>query len=387
MAQTYDYQGSVAQKYILFVTSIVLTTVPGANFYATEIFIDSADAAANFVAAPAVDTVTQITAQNYKSVLLGSMLSWLTGLYAIPGNVTALVYMVTFTNGSFSGSGSTSADLGSQYVTFNQYGYFKLAYSTAYKQQANQQLAALCVGDALSQFVFGSNDGTFLTGATGTEANWFKSKSLDVPFIYHWDTRYNPALVQLGATLGVVNGTGTPVGNKLDMLAVAGYGASGSGSAGIANLTAAQIGYAQGSNIAFFTTVGDGTGNVVAEGGAGNNGAWVSMIAKTVKWQANWLVNYIDTVAAITVASFLTATPQSGFKNNDTYQGVLNLLKVQLNRFAGIGRLLNVLILAPPFSELPAVSGGAITVPNAWSAIYADNVRSVTVYGTLTIAV
>ena len=386
MAQTYDYQGSVAQKYILFVTSIVLTTVPGANFYATEIFIDGADAAANFVSAPAVDTVTQITAQNYKSVLQGSMLSWLTGFYSIPGNVTALVYMVTFTSGSFAGSGSTSADLGSQYVTFNQYGYFKLIYSSAFKQQANQQLAALCVGDPLSQFMFGSNDGTFLTGAVGTEANWFKSKSLDVPFIYHWDSRYNPALVQLGATLGVVNGTGTPVGNKLDFLAIPGYGASGSGSAGIANLTAIQLGYAVGSNIAFFTTVGDGSGNVVAEGGAANNGAWNSMIADTMKWQAQWLVNFIDTVAAINATAFLVKTPQSGFKNNDTYQGILNILKVQLNLFAGIGRLLNVLILAPPFAQLPAAAGGVITVPNAWSATYADNVRQVTVYGTLTIA-
>jgi hypothetical protein len=31
-------------------------------------------------------------------------------------------------------------------------------------------------------------------------------------------------------------------------------------------------------------------------------------------------------------------------------------------------------------------SGGVITVPNAWSATYADNVRQVTIYGTLYIA-
>jgi len=381
MAQIYDYQGSIAQKYVLFITTQVLNTIPGQNFYAVEVFIDSADAAANFVAAPAVDTVTQITAQNYQSLLQGSMLSWMTGFFAVPANVTALAYFVTFTNGGFAGSGSTSADLGSAYVTFDQYGYFKLVYSSAFKKAANLQLAALCAGDSLSQFMYGSNDGTFLTGAAGTEAGWFKTAGLDVPFVYHPNALYNPALVQLGATLGIANSTGTPVGDKLDMLAIGGsFGPSMSGS-----MLALQVGYAAGSNIAFFSYVGDSTGNVAVEGGVSNNGAWVSTVKANIQWQATWLVNYIDTVTAINVASFLTRTPTSGFKNNDTYQGVLNLLKVQLNRFSGT-RLLNVLILAPPFGQLPAASGGVIVVPQAWSATYADNLRKSTVYGTLTIA-
>jgi hypothetical protein len=375
----YDYQGSLAQKYIQFVTSIVLTTVPGQNYYAALIFIDSADAAANFVAAPAVDTITSVTAQNYTSLLTGSMLSWMTGFYSIPANQVSTVYFVSFTSGSFSGSGSTSADLGSQFATFDQYAYFKLIYSSAYKKAANLQLATLCVGDPLSQFLFGSNDGTFLTGAAGTEAGWFKTAGLDVPFIYHWDSRYNPALVQLGATLAIANSSATPVGNKLDWLAIANFTPSGSSVAGIANLTAIQYGYAQASGICFFTYVGDGSGNVAAE-------KWLSTVALTIKWQAQWLVNFVDTVASINVTTFLTATPQSGFKNNDTYQGCLNLLQVQLNKFVGMGRLSNVKITAPPFNQLPAASQGAITVPNAWSATYADNTRSVTVYGTLTIA-
>jgi hypothetical protein len=379
---TYDYVGSIAQKYILFVTTVVLQTTPGANFYAVEVFIDSADSSANFAAAPATDTITTITAQTYKTLLTGSMLAWMTGFYSVPANIASLVYLVTFTNGSFSGSGSTSVDLGSQYAVFNQYGYWKLAYSSAYKQQANQQLASLSAGDPLSQFVFGSNDGTFLTGAVGTEANWFKSKSLDVPFIYHWNTAYNPALVQLGATLATVNGTGTPVGNKTDFLAIGnGFGPSGSGSSGVVNLTPAQYGYAQGSGISFFTYVGDGSGNVAAE-------KWTTMISKTLIG-ATWLVNYIDTVASQLTASYITATAQSGFNNNDTYQGVLNILTTQLNLFGGIGRLMKANgvagadITAPPFNKLPPAAGGVITVPNAWSATYVDNLRQSTIYGTL----
>lgn len=389
----YDYVGSLAQKYILFVTSIVVQTNPGANFYAVEVFLDNADASANFTSGnvPAVDTITNITAQNYQTLLQGSMLAWFTGFYSLPANVVSQAYLVTFTSGSFSGSGSTSADLGSQYAIFNQYGYFKLAYSSAYKQQANQQLAALCAADPLSQFLFGSNDGSFLTGAAGTEANWFKSKNLDVPFLYHWNPAYNPALVQLGATLATVNGTGTPVGNKLDWLAIgSSFGPSGSGSAGVASLTPTQYGYAVGSGISFFTYVGDNSGNVGAESGQSPSPGWVSMILKTTAWQAKWLVNYVDTVTGQLTASYLTATPQSGFNNNDNYQGVLNILVKQLNLFGSIGRLTRISdgapgadVLAPPFNKLPSPSSGAITVPNAWVANYIDNLRKSTVYGTL----
>jgi hypothetical protein len=91
-----------------------------------------------------------------------------------------------------------------------------------------------------------------------------------------------------------------------------------------------------------------------------------------------------------------------GFRNNQTYQAELNILQTQLNLFAGIGRLgaptqlpngqpapasaTGPLITAPPFSQLPAQSGRVISIPNAWAAQYLDNVRSTTVYGTLTIA-
>jgi hypothetical protein len=375
-----EYQGSIAQKYILFVTTLVVTVVPGQNFYAVEIFIDQNDVATNFVsgAQPAVDTVTAITAQNYTSILQGSMLAWVTGFYALNANVVSTIYFATFSDTGYA-TGSSAADLGSSYVLFNQYGYWKLIYDSTYKQKANVQLAALCVGDPLSQFVYGSSDATSLTGVA-TELKWFTAASpapLDIPFIYHWNPNINPALVQLGATLAIANSSGTPVGNKTDFLAITGFSPSGSSVAGIANLNAVQLGFAQGSNICFFTYVGDGTGRVVAE-------KWVTCISKTLIG-ATWLVNFIDTVSSTLTTGFLVASPTSGFKNNDTYQGILNILQVELNLFSGMGRLLNVLITAPPFNKLPTASGGVITVPNAWSATYADNVRSTTIYGTLLI--
>ena len=70
------------------------------------------------------------------------------------------------------------------------------------------------------------------------------------------------------------------------------------------------------------------------------------------------------------------------FRNNQTYQAILLILTDQVAPFLQFGRLDGFRITAPPFNQLPP-SGDEITVPNAWEATYVDEVRSVTVYGTL----
>ena len=70
------------------------------------------------------------------------------------------------------------------------------------------------------------------------------------------------------------------------------------------------------------------------------------------------------------------------FRNNATYQAILSLVTDTAMPFVAFGRLADLHLTAPVFTDLPA-SGDAITVPNAWEATYIDNVRSTTVYGTL----
>jgi hypothetical protein len=219
---------------------------------------------------------------------------------------------------------------------------------------------------------------------------------IDVPIVYHPSTTQNGALVQLGATLAQLNNTGTYVGNKLDWVAISGWTASGTAGA---NLTAVQAANCVTLGVAFFSTLGNGTGNVALEGGASGLG-WSTPLGANLG--ANWIKNYIDTVAAINTTTYLTSSAQLGFKNNLTYQVILTILQAQLTLFAGILRLgaptvlpngqvppssaQGPIITAPPFSQLPPASGRAIIVPNAWAAQYLDNVRSVNIYGTLTIA-
>jgi prepilin-type N-terminal cleavage/methylation domain-containing protein len=120
-----------------------------------------------------------------------------------------------------------------------------------------------------------------------------------------------------------------------------------------------------------YLLVGDGTSNVVVEGSLYNNGDSVG---------AEWIKAYITYMCKVKTANFIT---QGGkFRNNSTYQAILTILRSVVNGFLQFGRLANFVVSAPPFSDLPK-TGDTIVINNAWKADYIDQVRSVTVYGTL----
>jgi hypothetical protein len=369
----YDYIGSIAQKYISFVTTVITTTVPGVNYGKVMIFVSETDAATMFVTDPGTDTITELTPTNYKTLLepAGLLYTWMVDFYANDSPVS--VFIVTYTSAA-----GPIADLNAQYVLYEERAYFKLCMDVAHRMVANIILAGLCASDPLSQFMYHSADATILTNTAGNEAlqfNALPTPGLDVPIIYHPTTTGNAVLAQLGLTLQAVNSSGVYVGNKLDFLAID-YTASGTAGA---NVSAAGLANCALLGVACFTTVGNGSGQVMLEGCAAGIG-WVTGLYFT-NIGAEWLKNYVDTVSAILVAQYL-AQPGK-FKNNDTYQGCLLILQTQLNLFAAMGRLSNLAITAPPFAQLPAAAGGVITVPDAWSATYNDNLRQITVYGTL----
>lgn len=357
-----DYLGSLAQKYVQFVTTTIVTTVPGLNFGKLMIFMLESDAATYMVTDPGTDTVTEVTSTTYKTLTQGLLKTWLDGFY-MSGTI-ASVLIATVTN--------NAADLDTQFPLITERAYWKTTISSvASPNTIGIAVAKKCINDPLSQFIWGTKDTTVPTGTAGNDALLFinASPSPDLGMVYHPSTTINGALVALGASLAALNGSGTYVGNKLDFLAVAGFSASGTAGA---NLSSAAITQLQTYGVSWFTTVGDGSGNVALE-------KWTSMKLRTLG--ADWVVNYIDTVGAILTTQFLVQPGR--FKNNDTYQGCLVILQTQLNLFSGIGRLSGVKITAPPFAQLPAAAGGVITVPNAWQASYNDNLRQITVYGTL----
>ena len=368
----YDFIGSIAQLYISFAASLVTGVVPGDNFYKVMLFAGATESAGYFVETPpAVGTCTELTSATYAGMLKGALLTYLSQFYA--ANALSSVFIViyddsTVTTGTFPAGAVTA--LTTQYNLFKDRAFFKLL-SLHDNILGNSALATLCASDSLlSQCWIDANDAQMLvTDSTTSMYAVCHTAGSDPVMVYHPDATKSGSLTQLGITLGVLNATGTPVGNSLDYLATLNITASGASGA---NMGAVDINTMTSHNVGFFLTVGDGTGSVALKGG------------KTIKGNvaaAKWIISYIDFVSAVLTANMLTT--QNRFKNNETYQCILGILGNQLYLFSTIGRLSNVKITAPVYAKLPAAVGDMITVPNAWSADYNDNVRKVQVQGTL----
>ena len=370
----YDFQGSIAQQYIQFAATVVTTVVPGENYYKVMLFMGHSEAANSFTSPPAVGVITELNSGNFASSVIGPLLTYLSQFYA--NNQTTTVYIVvyddsTVTTGTFPAGAVTA--LTTQFNAYKERAYFKLM--TLHDNiLANSALATLCYADTLlSQCWIDANDAQMLVVSSATSMYGVCHLAGSNPVIvYHPDSAKSSALTQLGLSLATLNNTGTPVANSLDYLSTSNTTASGTSGA---NLNATDVTTLTAINCGFYLTIGDGTGNVALKGG------------KTIKGDvaaAKWVTQYVDFVAAVQTANMLTTLNR--FKNNETYQCILSILANLLHKFADIGRLSSVTITAPAYAQLPTSVGDMITVPNAWTAYYNDNVRKVQVQGTLYIS-
>ena len=363
-----DFTGSFAQKNIQFTITPVISTVAGVNFYTPVLFIQDSDTAANFVAgAQAIGTVTTFDPFSYTTVAQGTLLAWLRSFYNT--NTTTNVYTVVY-NG-------TIHDITTQYNAVVNKGYFKILFfnsteTAQYKSDATV-LAGLCSGQkGLSQAWINSSDATLLTTASGTLAGTLIASGYDAYYGYSASTSGNPLLVDLGLALSVVNLTGTPVGNSLDLLQTTGTLPS-TGTSNV-NLTTTQATLMETNNIAYWETVGNGTGAVALYGRK-------SLLGNVVG--AQWISAYVNYICQINTANLLTQVGAPMFKNANTYATILNILNNALTPFVSMGRLSNLQITAPSFVNLPVTDGQTITIPRAWTATFNDRVGKVNVQGYL----
>lgn len=184
---------------------------------------------------------------------------------------------------------------------------------------------------------------------------------------------HNGALVSLGIALGYYNGSGTPVGNSIDMTSTDTFIPSGPDGAdlGVGVKTVLDT-----ANVQYFKYVGDGTNeNVAAQGG------------KTIRgdvMQAIWIVSYISYMVKCNVAKLITGV-HNFLKDGLGYSRIIETMRGEVAKFgpSGSRRLENILITAPAFNDLPSADGDTIVVPDAWSAWYVDQVRHVKINGTL----
>ena len=185
----------------------------------------------------------------------------------------------------------------------------------------------------------------------------------------HQDTTRNAALVSLGIALATYNGSGTPVGNNMEMTATSMLTSSGPAGQQLSRSTRDML---ASLNIQTWKPVGDNTGNVAAYGAS-------TLLGDT--YGATWIVAYITYMIKVRVAQMLT---EGNFlKNATNYGRIIGVMNGILSLFADSGRLENIITKAPAFVNLPESSGDEIVVPDAWEATYISNVRKVTITGTL----
>ena len=384
-----DFLGSIAQEDVQFVTEIVKTVNPGDNFKHLVVYTDDSQIAADAVMANVKDpegtvvgVYAEVTADNYKNVVQGELLVWLTDYFSAGGNESVFIV-----NAQNSEASLTKALLTAAYNQTHQWGWFKticvadadVATEFHLDPDAAGWLAELCSTDKLlSSAPLYPMSMPVTTGEfTDTAYLALKAANHDAFWVYHLpavqpDTTvvvHNGALVALGIALNVMNASGTYVGNSFDMVNTTAITASGL-DGGALDPTVQSI--LKGANINFFKFVGDTTGAVALRGGRTALGDVMS---------AAWIVNYCNYYNKVMVANYMAR--RNVFKSSATYDVILSILIKTVSRFVTSGRLVNFALTAPAYPDLPPAANDEIVVPNAWHATYQDDLRTVKVYGTL----
>ena len=384
-----DFIGSIAQEDVDFITSIITTTSPGDNYKHLAIYVEDARFIADKTVFTAIGTSTvtmaELTASNYSTVVSGVLFTWLSDYFA---NGLESVYVICIGADIKAEADFTATNLTTAFNLTHQLAYFKTVLIEADDTltthvvipAAAAALSTLCGTDTLLSGApllpyetttpeTPSSDVLYAAVSTVGDAFFVAYQPVTVNAV---EIHHNGALVALGIALSVVNGSGTYVGNSFDMVKTSTVSASGANGT---YLTVTQQTALKNANIAYFKPVGDTSGYVALRG------------ASTIKGKivpAYWIVAYCNYINKVRVATFIST--MNTFRTAVTYAGILSIMNNTVNAFVNTGRITGYSNTAPSFAELPtADANDTITVPNAWSATYVDNVRTVKVYGSLTI--
>lgn len=382
-----SFQGSIAQENVNFPIESVIEPLAGEQYSRAMVYIPISQAAEYLSGYdnPQTGALIELNSSNYGTITSGDLKSQLVPFFTKAQAASVGIAIYNDAQPEPPAEPEEGQDpvepevitntLSDVYQATKYYAYFKFGLANFDAFNALQvELAQLCAADTLySALWIGISDTNVLTKTSALVNQLNEQTGLRYRLIYNPDTTINAALAQLGVTLASANQTGTPVGNDVDFKAFNTIGASGSLDAdgNRQNLSATDKATLDEQKIGYVTWVGDGTSNVVVEGSLYNNGDSVG---------AEWIKAYITYMCKVKTANFIT---QGGkFRNNSTYQAILTILRSVVNGFLQFGRLANFVVSAPPFSDLPK-TGDTIVINNAWKADYIDQVRSVTVYGTL----
>lgn len=375
-----DYAGSIAQQFVHFTTTQSIITNPGATFGRAMMFLDQTTASGGLWLGSALlpGEDFELTAQNYAALTGGALRDILAGYFATNQIASMMLAIWDSAAGAYAG-------LISAYDELKYDAYFKTMYLAGLGNEAVQNAAAAKLAELgfpdtgiFTQVGFGTKVADNLDDGSTTSLTYVINQSSGDAVIVYGDASQNtdPWLDQLGVTLGGLNGTGTAIGNALDMIATATREASGTDGA---NLGPVDVAALKAQFVGYWSTLGNNSGQVALYN------------PKTIKeavYAADWFVAYLNFVMSIAATEWLTdpATPQGKRRNNANYQAILGIIGAKAGPFTekgGIGVIDGfTTAVAPAFKDLPA-SGDAFVIPHAWEATFVQNAREITVQGTL----
>lgn len=430
---TNDFLGSVADEDVSFTTRVVKTAQVGDNYWKVMIFVesdrfvDASDLAWTLIPGSSTIKALTVTASDYAEYTSGVLRSWLYDLFCngftgdcilvacAPHDAgqTVIVYSANGTDFFTDPEMTQPATIPEGVVPQatgeeHQYSYtedptpdaFIEAMDTAYaKLKAYAYHKSVCAAPTLAIGVDFNIDTTvavecaklcaadkgllssapyfpFSTGTPETpesDALYMALKTADADAFMsaHQDKTRNAALYSLGLAMATLNGSGTCIGNSMDMiksLLITSSGPEGT------NLDKSIRDLLKSLNIQTFKPVGDNSGSVAAKGASTLKGDVV---------QATWILAYITYMTKVNIAQIIT-TPNF-LKNESNYERLINIMRNYILLFgeSGSGRLKKIFITPPAFGSLPKAAGDVIIVPDAWKATYVDQVREVQITGTL----
>lgn len=430
---TNDFVGSFAQENVSFATKVVKTSQVGDNYWRVMVFIESdryvnaSESVWENVPGSTSAKALSVSVNDYASYTSGLLRSWLYDLFCngFTGDCilvacashsegeTVLVYstdeetwysdaemtvpttipegktpVATGVTNQYSYVADPSVEpfitaMDEAYGLMKAYAYHKTvcamplqpleSTATAIDTDVAVELATLCAEDKglLSSAPYFPYTTTTPQDTTSDPLYMaLKNADKDGFFAAHQDATRNGALYSLGLALSVLNGSGTSVGNSVDMAKSAMITSSGPNGQ---NLPKPIRDYLKANNIQSFKPVGDNSGNVAAIGASTLKGDIV---------QATWIIAYITYMVKVDVARMITVP--NFLRNADSYSKILGVLRTHLMKFgeSGSGRLQELSITAPGFGAIDSKED-EIVIEDAWTAKYVDQVRNVRISGSL----
>lgn len=438
-----NHQGSSADRFMNF-SSFLSSTSVGASpeiFNNFMVFVPSPLATANIVdyfgtgitaLQPIVKTVT---ADNYSDVLQGALLEQWSPVFLSGANLDTTIYLVVFLADDLTDLEvtDTSIKLPSLTKAFNDLyhiAFWKSMFSETYGAELTDSittetyydlelcLAYLCEYEtslsynlAFSKFYLDSegaldtvkNPCLFASADITTEkTNGKLNTDLDTRSKYFWgillsiggkrtwfitqsaDDAYSEFLTPVIFALyfNDKNDSGTYIGNKLCKIRLTDSTVKPTGYPSYLdtdvnmNLTDAMAELLDSKNICYFLSI---SGNSTANAQASKD---VSIAGYPVI--ADTMAKYVDYYSSQAIANLLADTgtlTSPVLANEATYVKIQNIVLANIQKFAGTGRITNIVLDFPSYLE--AKQGNTFVGSGVWSAVYVGDLESVTFSGSV----